>query len=200
MPSPGFSARRAHPGSSARRARPGWRREEAVVKPAVCGLQPVPPGARPRLSGRERRRAVRTVVAAGDVLVQPLVRHMRGCRRVVAESALAERQVTPCSNGPHRGDWRVQGEFGGTAEIRPAPARLIEGARRGLAAAGAKAHSRVYRVSGSGSAGADGARADRAAVISRSRAAGGRPICARDRDGPSSNSGRAGVLWMAAVA
>ena len=53
-------------------------------------------------------------------------------------SALAEAPSHAVLKRPARGDWRVQGEFGGTAEIRPAPAGLIEGARRVLAAAGAK--------------------------------------------------------------
>ena len=110
--------------------------EEAVVKPAVSASAHST-WRTSRLRAENDDEQFRTVVAAGDVLVQPLVRAIADA----GEWSLVCFGGTPSHavlKRPARGDWRVQGEFGGTAEIRPAPAGLIEGARRVLAAAGAK--------------------------------------------------------------
>jgi glutathione synthase/RimK-type ligase-like ATP-grasp enzyme len=108
---------------------------EAVVKPAVSasahstwrtGLR--------RAEADEAR--FRSLVAAGDVLVQPLLAEVveTGEWSLVCFGGQPSHAVL---KRPAQGDWRVQGELGGSAEILPAPSGLAESAARILDAAGA---------------------------------------------------------------
>ena len=117
--------------------------DEAVVKPAVSasahGTWRTSRAAAPADAGR-----LEALVAAGDVLVQPFVRAVTEagewsvlCFRGAPSHAVLKR--------PAPGDWRVQGELGGTAELGTAPSLVLAQARRVLeaAGAGAAAYARV---------------------------------------------------------
>jgi glutathione synthase/RimK-type ligase-like ATP-grasp enzyme len=119
--------------------------DEAVVKPAVSA------SAHSTWRTDLRRAEVdepqfRAVVAAGDVLVQPLLPEVveTGEWSLVCFGGEPSHAVL---KRPAPGDWRVQGELGGSAEIRPAPAGLAQSAARILEAAGAGA-STYARVDG----------------------------------------------------
>jgi glutathione synthase/RimK-type ligase-like ATP-grasp enzyme len=119
--------------------------DEAVVKPAVSASA----HATWRTSRRHAKNdsgRFQAAVAAGDVLVQPLISDIADA----GEWSLICFGGTPSHavlKRPALGDWRVQGEFGGTAELRPAPPGLMDGAIRVLAAAGAE-RSTYARVDG----------------------------------------------------
>ncbi len=111
--------------------------DEAVVKPAVSasahGTWRTSRAAASADAGR-----LEALVGGGDVLVQPFV-------PAVAEAG--EWSVL-CFGGkpshavlkrPAPGDWRVQGELGGTAELAAPPPAVLGQARRVLEAAGAGA-------------------------------------------------------------
>ena len=116
--------------------------DEVVVKPAVS--------ASAHRTWRTSRAAAagdaasfEALVAAGDVLVQPFVPAVTdGEWSVICFGGVPSHAVL---KRPAPGDWRVQGELGGTAERRPAPAAVVDGAARVLAAAGAEraAYARV---------------------------------------------------------
>ena len=119
--------------------------DEGVVKPAVSA------SAHSTWRTDLRRAEVdepqfRAVVAAGDVLVQPLLPEVveTGEWSLVCFGGEPSHAVL---KRPAPGDWRVQGELGGSAEIRPAPAGLAQSAARILEAAGAGA-STYARVDG----------------------------------------------------
>jgi glutathione synthase/RimK-type ligase-like ATP-grasp enzyme len=116
--------------------------DEAVVKPAVS--------ASAHRTWRTSRATAAgdaatfgALVAAGDVLVQPFVSAVRhGEWSVICFGGTPSHAVL---KRPAPGDWRVQGELGGTAERRGAPPAVLDGAARALAAAGAEraAYARV---------------------------------------------------------
>jgi glutathione synthase/RimK-type ligase-like ATP-grasp enzyme len=119
--------------------------DQAVVKPAVS--------ASAHATWRASRRAAeddegrwRALIAAGDALVQPFVPQVSeaGEWSLVCFGGRASHAVV---KRPGAGGWRVQHEFGGTAEARPAPTALLESAARVLEAAGAGA-STYARVDG----------------------------------------------------
>ena len=119
--------------------------DEAVVKPAVSAsahgtwrtsrATAVDDGAR-----------LAALLTQGDVLVQPFVSAVAqtGEWSVICFGGAPSHAVL---KRPAPGDWRVQGELGGTAEPRPAPAPLLSQAARVLEAAGAEA-SAYARVDG----------------------------------------------------
>ena len=111
--------------------------EQAVVKPAVSASAHAT-WRTSRLAAETDENRFRALVAAGDVLVQPLVREVAeaGEWSLICFGGEASHAVL---KRPAPGDWRVQGELGGTAEIREAPASLLESAGRVLAAARAEA-------------------------------------------------------------
>jgi glutathione synthase/RimK-type ligase-like ATP-grasp enzyme len=93
--------------------------DEAVVKPAVSAS--AHSTWRTGLGRAEvDEPQFRAVVAAGDVLVQPLLPEVveTGEWSLVCFGGEASHAVL---KRPAPGDWRVQAELGGSAEIRPAP-------------------------------------------------------------------------------
>jgi len=116
---------------------------EAVVKPAVsASAHSTWRTGSPRAHADEAR--FRSLVTAGDVLVQPLLPEVveAGEWSLICFGGQPSHAVL---KRPAQGDWRVQGELGGSAQIRPAPAGLLESAARILdaAGAGASAYARV---------------------------------------------------------
>jgi glutathione synthase/RimK-type ligase-like ATP-grasp enzyme len=111
--------------------------DEAVVKPAVSASAH---GAwrTSRAAAAADARRLEALVAAGDALVQPFVPTVKdaGEWSVLCFGGTPSHTVL---KRPAPGDWRVQGELGGTAELRTAPALVLEQARRVLEAAGADA-------------------------------------------------------------
>jgi len=119
--------------------------DEAVVKPAVSAS--AHSTWRTDLGRAEvDEPQFRAVVAGGDVLVQPLLPEVveTGEWSLVCFGGEPSHAVL---KRPAPGDWRVQGELGGSAAIRPAPAGLAESAACILEAAGAGA-STYARVDG----------------------------------------------------
>src|SRR5882724_5271858 len=116
-----------------------------VVKPAVSASAHAT-WRTSRLAAETDENRFRALVAAGDVLVQPLVREVAeaGEWSLICFGGEASHAVL---KRPAAGDWRVQGELGGTAEIREVPALLLESADRVLAAARAEG-STYARVDG----------------------------------------------------
>jgi glutathione synthase/RimK-type ligase-like ATP-grasp enzyme len=117
--------------------------QDAVVKPAVsASAHATWRTSRDNAPGDEQR--FRALVAAGDVLLQPLLPEVAeaGEWSLVCFGGTASHAVL---KRPAPGDWRVQGELGGSAERRSAPAELVEKAGRILAAARAEtsAYARV---------------------------------------------------------
>ena len=119
------------------------RAQEAVVKPAISASA----HGTWRTSRTRAKRddpQFQAAIAAGDVLVQPLVSDIadEGEWSLICFGGRPSHAVL---KRPAKGDWRVQGEFGGTAELRVAPAGLLAGATRVLAAAEAEqaAYARV---------------------------------------------------------
>jgi glutathione synthase/RimK-type ligase-like ATP-grasp enzyme len=111
--------------------------DEAVVKPAISASA----------HGTWRTSRARadadaptfgTLVAAGDVLVQPFVPSVAdaGEWSVVCFGGAPSHTVL---KRPAEGDWRVQGELGGTAERLSMPEAALKQAEQVLAAAGATA-------------------------------------------------------------
>ena len=109
----------------------GWR--SAVVKPAVSasasGTWPTGPDG----AGDDQAR-LDELLQAGDVMVQPLVDEVRetGEWSLLFYGGQFSHAVL---KRPAAGDYRVQWEFGGSAVSAVAPAHLIAGAERVLAAA-----------------------------------------------------------------
>ncbi len=117
--------------------------DEAVVKPAVsASAHATWRTSQVQADGDDEQ--FRTLVAAGDVLVQPLVRAIAesGEWSLVCFGGAASHAVL---KRPAAGDWRVQVELGGSAKLCPGPAALVQGAGRVLAAARAEgsAYARV---------------------------------------------------------
>jgi glutathione synthase/RimK-type ligase-like ATP-grasp enzyme len=117
--------------------------EQAVVKPAVSAS-----AHGTWRTSRARAAADATafgaLVAGGDVLVQPFVPGVAAAGEwsVVCFGGTPSHTVL---KRPAPGDWRVQGELGGTAEALAMPAELLAQARAVLDAAGAAgaAYARV---------------------------------------------------------
>jgi glutathione synthase/RimK-type ligase-like ATP-grasp enzyme len=125
------------------RALDGLDADEAVVKPAVS--------ASAHDTWRTSRAAaaadagrLQALLAAGDVLVQPFVPAVTGAGEW-SVLCFGGRPSHAVLKRPAPGDWRVQGELGGTAELGTAPAVALRQARRVLEAAGAgtAAYARV---------------------------------------------------------
>ncbi len=125
------------------RALDGLEADEAVVKPAVSasahGTWRTSRAAAPADAGR-----LEALVAVGDVLVQPFVPAVTGAGEW-SVLCFGGRPSHAVLKRPAPGDWRVQGELGGTAELGTAPAVALRQARRVLEAAGAgtAAYARV---------------------------------------------------------
>ncbi len=117
--------------------------EEAVVKPAVSASAHGT-WRTSRASAQHDDSQFQAAVEAGDVLVQPLISAIatNGEWSLICFAGTPSHAVL---KRPAAGDWRVQGELGGTAELRTAPPALINDARRVLSAAGAEqaAYARV---------------------------------------------------------
>lgn len=117
--------------------------EEAVVKPAVSASAHATWRTSRALAHHDDSQ-FQAAVAAGDVLVQPLISVVatQGEWSVICFGGTPSHAVL---KRPAAGDWRVQGELGGTAQLRTAPPALIKDARRVLSAAGAEqaAYARV---------------------------------------------------------
>ncbi len=111
--------------------------EEAVVKPAVSASAHGT-WRTSRTQAEADAPAFGALVAAGDVLVQPLVPAVAqaGEWSVVCFAGVPSHTVL---KRPAHGDWRVQGELGGTAERLSMPVAVLEQAERVLVAAGATA-------------------------------------------------------------
>lgn len=131
------------PAEALLRALDGMEADEAVVKPAVS--------ASAHGTWRTSRAAARgdagrlaALLAAGDVLVQPYVPAVTGAGEW-SVLCFGGRPSHAVLKRPAPGDWRVQGELGGTAELGTAPAVALRQARRVLEAAGAgtAAYARV---------------------------------------------------------
>jgi glutathione synthase/RimK-type ligase-like ATP-grasp enzyme len=117
--------------------------EEAVVKPAVSASAHAT-WRTSRASAQHDDSQFQAAVGAGDVLVQPLISAVttQGEWSVICFGGTPSHAVL---KRPAAGDWRVQSELGGTAELRTAPPSLVDDARRVLSAAGAEqaAYARV---------------------------------------------------------
>jgi len=116
--------------------------DQAVVKPAVSASAHRT-WRTSRASAAGDAASFGALVAAGDVLVQPFVPAVTdGEWSVICFGGIPSHAVL---KRPAPGDWRVQGELGGTAERRAAPAAVMDGAPRVLAAAGVEraAYARV---------------------------------------------------------
>lgn len=116
--------------------------DEVVVKPAVSASAHRT-WRTSRASAAGDAASFGALVAAGDVLIQRFVPAVKdGEWSVICFGGAPSHAVL---KRPAPGDWRVQGELGGTAERRPAPAAVMDGAVRVLAAAGAEraAYARV---------------------------------------------------------
>lgn len=117
--------------------------DEAVVKPAVSASAD---GAwrTSRASATADAGRLEALAAGGDVLVQPFVPAVTdaGEWSVLCFGGTPSHAVL---KHPAPGDWRVQGELGGTAERKAAPSPVLEQARHVLKAAGAgrTAYARV---------------------------------------------------------
>jgi len=117
--------------------------DEAVVKPAVSASAHGTWRTSRAAAAADARR-LEALVAAGDVLVQPFVRAVTDAGEW-SVLCFGGRPSHTVLKRPAPGDWRVQGELGGTAELGTAPALVLEQARRVLEAAGAgeAAYARV---------------------------------------------------------
>jgi glutathione synthase/RimK-type ligase-like ATP-grasp enzyme len=117
--------------------------EEAVVKPAVSASAHAT-WRTSRASAQRDDSQFQAALGAGDVLVQPLISAVatQGEWSVICFGGTPSHAVL---KRPAAGDWRVQSELGGTAELRAAPPSLVDDARRVLSAAGAEqaAYARV---------------------------------------------------------
>ena len=116
--------------------------DEVVVKPAVSASAHRT-WRTSRASAALDAASFGALVAAGDVLVQPFVPAVAdGEWSVICFGGVPSHAVL---KRPAPGDWRVQGELGGTAERRAAPAAVMDGAACVLTAAGAgrAAYARV---------------------------------------------------------
>jgi glutathione synthase/RimK-type ligase-like ATP-grasp enzyme len=119
--------------------------DDAVVKPAVSASAHGT-WRTSRATAADDGARLAALLTQRDVLVQPFVSAVAqsGEWSVICFGGAPSHAVL---KRPAPGDWRVQGELGGTAESRPAPAPLLSRAARVLEAAGAEAS--VYaRVDG----------------------------------------------------
>ena len=100
-----------------RRRRPGRERTAAHGRPTSVRTQPAPPAARPRTSGRARRRTRRGAVVAAQV--DGHRRRPRGTLpRTTGTPARRSRSTAPSATGPRRRRGRRARRAGAAARVR----------------------------------------------------------------------------------